>query len=181
MNLAVRHPGRKLRTGDRSDHSDDRRHDEQVRRHGDTERNKRRADRSTRNRADAEARVEARHDRAAQALLDLRALDVHRDVPRAVADAEQEQADNDWHNADAVAGAAVAMPTAATTVMIATVRAGPSRATTTPASGIDTSDPIAIASSTRPRPRGESPSASRTCGMRDAQLANANPLKMKTT
>src|SRR6476646_7572399 len=73
------------------------------------------------------------------------------------------------------------MPTAATTVMIATVRAGPSRATTTPASGIDTTDPIAIASSTRPRPRGESPSASRTCGMRDAQLANANPLKMKTT
>ena len=69
---------------------------------------------------------------------------------------------------------------AAMTAMTATVRAVPSRATTTPASGIETTDPTAAASSTRPRPRGDSDSASRTCGMRDAQLAKVKPLRMKT-
>jgi hypothetical protein len=64
--------------------------------------------------------------------------------------------------------------------MSAIVRAVPSRPTTTPESGIELTDPTAMASSTRPSERGDSSSASRTCGIRDAQLANANPLRMKT-
>ena len=51
---------------------------------------------------------------------------------------------------------------------------------TTPASGIETSEPIAIASRTRPSRCGFSSSPSRTCGIREAQLANMNPLRMKT-
>ena len=43
-------------------------------------------------RAQAERGVEARHDRAVQEALDLGALDVHRDVPGAGAETDQEQA-----------------------------------------------------------------------------------------
>src|ERR1700712_5507333 len=41
-------------------------------------------------------------------------------------------------------------------------------------------DPAAIARSTRPRSAGVRPSRALTCGIRDAQLANAKPLPMKT-
>jgi hypothetical protein len=51
---------------------------------------------------------------------------------------------------------------------------------TTPASGIETSEPIAIANSTSPSCCGLSSRPSRTCGIREAQLANAKPLRMKT-
>ena len=51
---------------------------------------------------------------------------------------------------------------------------------TTPASGIEISEPIAIASSTSPSRCGLSSSPSRTCGIRDAQVANMKPLRMKT-
>ena len=74
----------------------------------------------------------------------------------------------------------MASPAAATSAITATVRAVPSRATTRPDSGIEITDPTAIARSTSPSVRGVSSSASRICGIRDAQLANANPLRMKT-
>ena len=74
----------------------------------------------------------------------------------------------------------MASPAAATSAITATVRAVPSRPTTTPASGIETTDPTAIARSTSPSVRGVRSSASRIGGMRDAQLANAKPLRMKT-
>ena len=53
--------------------------------------------------SDAEAGVEPRQDRPPQALLDERPLDVHGDVPGAVADAEQEQPDDDREDSHAVA------------------------------------------------------------------------------
>ena len=68
----------------------------------------------------------------------------------------------------------------AATAIAATVRAAPNRATTRPASGSDSDRAGAIASSTRPSSPGSARSPSRTCGMRDAQLANAKPLRMKT-
>ena len=75
---------------------------------------------------------------------------------------------------------AVASPAAASSAIALTVRAVPSRPTTRPDRGIEVTDPTAIARSTSPRLRGVSSSASRTCGIRDAQLANAKPLRMKT-
>jgi hypothetical protein len=74
----------------------------------------------------------------------------------------------------------VASPAAAAKAITATVRAVPSRPTTRPDSGIEMTDPTAIARSTSPSVRGVSSSASRTCGIRDAQLANAKPLRMNT-
>src|SRR3954451_19806585 len=71
-------------------------------------------------------------------------------------------------------------PAASTSPITATGPAVPSRAPTRPDSGMELTDPTARARSTSRRARGESPSASRTCGIRDAQLANANPLRMKT-
>ena len=71
-------------------------------------------------------------------------------------------------------------PTARTKDIALIVRAAPSLEITTPASGIEISEPIAIASSSRPSCCGSSSSPSRTCGIRDAQLANAKPLRMKT-
>ena len=75
---------------------------------------------------------------------------------------------------------AVTRPAAAINAITVIVRAAPRRETTRPASGIEMTDPIAIASSTRPSWRGESSRLSRTCGIREAQLANAKPLRMKT-
>ena len=74
----------------------------------------------------------------------------------------------------------VASPTAATSDIAPTVRAVPIRWTTTPDSGIESTEPAAMASSTSPRLLGDSCSTSRMLGIRDAQLANANPLRMKT-
>ena len=71
-------------------------------------------------------------------------------------------------------------PAAATRAITAIVRAVPRRPTIRPDSGIEMTDPTAIARSTRPSVRGVSSSASRTWGIRDAQLANAKPLRMKT-
>ena len=75
----------------------------------------------------------------------------------------------------------MASPAAATRDITPTVRAVPSRPTIRPDSGIELTDPTAIASSTSPSDRGVSSSASRTCGIRDAQLAKAKPLRMNTT
>ena len=63
----------------------------------------------------------------------------------------------------------------------ATARAVPIRVTSTPASGSATSEPSATASSTSPRVDGDACRASRTCGIRDAQLAKPKPLPMKAT
>ena len=101
--------------------------------------------------ADAEAGVEPRQDRASEALLHERSLDVHRHVPDAVADAQQEEADDDRRDADAVAERRDREADAAEHAMTVIVRAAPSRATTIPASGSATSEPAAIASSSRPR------------------------------
>ena len=64
---------------------DHRRDGQQMGRDGDAERDHRRAEQRAGDGADAEAGMEARHDRAPEALLDGRALDVHRNVPGAVA------------------------------------------------------------------------------------------------
>ncbi len=72
------------------------------------------------------------------------------------------------------------MPTARIIDIALIVRAAPSLEITTPASGIEISEPIAIASRSRPSCCGLSSSPSRTCGIRDAQLANAKPLRMNT-
>ena len=78
-------------------------------------------------RAEAEAGVEPRHDRAAEAALDLGPLDVHRDVPHAGADAVGEEADG----GDRDRGQTTALPRAPTTSPTAD-RTAPSR-TTAPA------------------------------------------------
>ena len=71
-------------------------------------------------------------------------------------------------------------PPALTTAISVIVRDAPSRATTVPASGRAISEPAAIESSSSPRLAGLSRSPSRTCGMRDAQLAKAKPAPKKT-
>jgi hypothetical protein len=71
--------------------------------------------------------------------------------------------------------AAIARPRPSSTAIAMTVRDEPIRVTTGPESGSASSEPAAIASSTRPSAPESSPRLSRTCGIRDAQLANANP------
>src|SRR6476469_10732780 len=68
--------------------------------------------------------------------------------------------------------------TASSTDITATVSLDPKRCTMMPAIGSATSEPTAIASSTNPRCCGLSPSSSRICGMRDAQVAVATPAPM---
>lgn len=62
--------------------------------------------------------------------------------------------------------------------IIVRVRRDPSRVITGPESGREITDPAALARSTSPRLAGVSSSASRTWGIRDAQLAKANPAAM---
>ena len=76
--------------------------------------------------------------------------------------------------------AVVASPIALRIAMNVIVRAAPARATTVPASGSAISDPAAIDSSSSPRLPGLSSRPSRTCGMRDAQLAKMKPAPKKT-
>ena len=61
-----------------------------------------------------------------------------------------------------------------------TVRA-PTPATSRPENGIAISDPTAMNSSAKPRPRSSACRSSRTAGMRDAQVANSIPLDANTT
>jgi hypothetical protein len=81
--------------GQGDDHRDSRRDGEQVRRDGHAERHHGGPAQGAGDRAGAEPRVEAGHDRPAQVALDPRALDVHRDVPAAVAQPEEEQPGHD--------------------------------------------------------------------------------------
>ena len=108
------------------------------------------------------------------------ALHVHRDVPGAVGEAEQEQADDHRDEPDQVAERrpSAARPPSSTAIAV-TVRREPSRCTMSPASGSAISEPAAIASSTRPSSAELRSRSSRTCGMRDAQLAKAKPEPMK--
>ena len=62
-----------------------------------------------------------------------------------------------------------------------TVRASPMRTMTTPDSGMDTAEPMAMHSRIRPSTPGVTSSRVRTCGIRAAQLANANPEARKVT
>ena len=64
--------------------------------------------------------------------------------------------------------------------MTATVRASPSRVTTRPDSGMAITDPTATHSRSSPSCAGLTAKRSRTWGIRDAQLAKANPLPMNT-
>ena len=74
--------------------------------------------------------------------------------------------------------ATIASATAVVSAMAPIVRREPKRLTIVPARGNESNEPAAIASNTRPSSAGRRCSRSRTCGMRDAQLANANPAKM---
>src|SRR3954470_8435503 len=65
--------------------------------------------------------------------------------------------------------------------MASTVRREPRRWTAGPASGRARSEPTAIAKSTSPSSAGERPRRSRTCGMREGQLAKAKPHIVKAT
>ena len=76
-------------------------------------------------RAQAEAGVEARHDRAAEVALDLRALDVHRDVPDTDAHAVEEETDHGHRKWLAQAQAVIVIPMKAVTVPARTIRTVP--------------------------------------------------------
>ena len=65
--------------------------------------------------------------------------------------------------------------------MIAIVRASPKRPTIVPASGMLVIDPAATHSRMKPSCAGLTARLSRICGMRDAQLAKANPERMNAT
>jgi len=71
-------------------------------------------------------------------------------------------------------------PSAFTTAKVITVRRAPSRSTTMPDSGSDSSEPTEATSSSRPIRSGENPRPSRMAGMRDAQLAKFTPLSVNT-
>ena len=75
--------------------------------------------------------------------------------------------------------ATVASPTPSTTAMAATVRREPMRAMTGPDNGRARTEPAAMVTSSRPSSDGSSCSRSRTCGMREAQLAKAKPEPVK--
>ena len=65
--------------------------------------------------------------------------------------------------------------------MAATVRRELNRLVSAPARGRDTSEPAAMASYTSARAAGLRCSVSRTWGIRDAQLAKANPEAVNAT
>jgi hypothetical protein len=73
----------------------------------------------------------------------------------------------------------VAIPAAAISDIMATVRESPSHVMTSPDSGVAIVEPAAVHSRMSPSTPGEIRSPSRTCGMRAAQLAKMNPLAMK--
>ena len=78
-------------------------------------------------RAAAEAGVEARHDRAPQAALDLGALDVHRHVPDADAEAVDEEPGDRQRQHVPRPSAAASIPRVAAPAPIRTIRTVPTR------------------------------------------------------
>ena len=72
--------------------------------------------------------------------------------------------------------AAPISPHPPTALPIITTRREPNRWMSGPDSGSPTTDPTAIANSTKPSPAALRSSWSLTCGIREAQFANANPL-----
>ena len=72
-------------------------------------------------------------------------------------------------------------PTPQSTAVAATALREPKRPTTGPDDGSAITAPAAIASSSRPSSEGSRPSRSLTCGIREAQLANANPVAVNAT
>ena len=77
--------------------------------------------------------------------------------------------------------ATVARPVAEMSDITSTVRRSPILVMTSPDSGIAMVEPIAMLSRMSPSTPGDTRSWLRTCGIRAAQLANANPAAMKTT
>ena len=67
------------------------------------ERNHRRTDQCSGDRAHAESSVEARHDGAAKKPFHGGALNVHGDVPGSIADSQEDQCDNDGPSAVVIA------------------------------------------------------------------------------
>ena len=92
--VLVRDDGQEAAHGERHGHGDDHRDGDEVRGDADVEGDQGRTEERPGDRAEAEPGVEARHDRAALTLLDLRACDVHGDVPGPVAEPHEEQADD---------------------------------------------------------------------------------------
>lgn len=74
----------------------------------------------------------------------------------------------------------VAIPAAEISDITATVRDSPSREMTSPDRGVATVEPAAMHSRTSPSTPGVTRSASRTAGIRAAQLAKAKPAQKKT-
>ena len=130
--------------------------------------------------ADAEAGVEPRQDRAAEALLDERALDVHGHVPGAVAEAEQEEADDDRDDSHSIAEGRGREPDAAEDRHGGDRARGAEPCDDRPRQRQGDQRARRDRSSSRPSSPGLSFRPSRTCGMRDAQLANAKPAPKKT-
>src|SRR5215207_2918848 len=72
-------------------------------------------------------------------------------------------------------------PVPATTAVAATVLREPKRPTTGPDDGSAITAPAAMVSSSSPSWEGSRSSRSLTCGIRDAQLANAKPVAVNAT
>ena len=169
--------GQEAPGGDRHDETDGDGDRQQVRGHGDVQGDHHGAEARAGHRADAEAGVEPRHDGPPQVPLDLGALHVHRDVPRAHGEAGEEQRDRQRQHPDAGSQ------------RDAGHRGGHEHrhrrhGSPRPEAGDDHPRHAAARSPSRPRMPGgpgpartaTGPSRSRTCGMREAQLAKVIPV-----
>ena len=76
--------------------------------------------------------------------------------------------------------ATIARPAIDTTDMIETVRAAPSRWTTSPDEGSESREPMAVINSNAPSAPGFRWSRSRICGTRDKSDAIETPARMNT-
>ena len=134
-------------------------------------------------RPEAEARVQPRHERPAEAALDVRALDVHRDVPDP--DAQARRAPGRGRRAAPTPAAARRRGRSGRRRRTASRRARPARAprrcTIGPDSGSPAIDPPETQSSSRPSCADDSPRVSRTAGVREIQEAKHRPLTRKAT
>ena len=166
----------KARTAARDGEPDDHGHADHVRRHRKVGRDRDGADQRAGDRADAPPGVEPRHDRLAEQAFDEGSLHVHPDVPGAVAEAEEEQPGGHRPDAELVAGADQEQPGGEHRRHRGD-RAPRARAgdTSAPEIGSATTEPAAMASSSRPSRDGVRCRCCLTAGIRAAQLANANP------
>ena len=134
-------------------------------------------------RAQAEAGVQPRHERAAEAALDVRALDVHRDVPDPDAQPDEHQAgDGERHRHRAAArrrGRRGRPRRSASRRARRPARRGGARSARTAAARRSTRP--STQSSSRPSCADDSPRVSRTAGVREIHEAKHRPLTRKAT